>query len=161
VIGRTELKTRLSFQAAMPASNTAFPSARNIFASSSRECPSRAETNCPTWSQRPGGWTVAGPSCQNSAIIFCSSVRPALRLIRSCAWVVYAELPDFAGPVSDCPYESEGSANGTTLFRCGVANTCVTCCPVASVYTSGCQESGSLTVAGSNAATTIGSLAGR
>src|SRR5207249_9086526 len=119
VIGRTELKAHLLSQAQLPASATALVSAKKSFTSRSMPCAwtpwwSRRETNCAKRSQCPGGSSERGPSAQYSAIIFCSSVRPALSSSSALAWARYSEEPYLAGPVGERSAAADESANGAT-----------------------------------------------
>src|SRR5437667_11302502 len=118
-MGRTELKTRLLSQAQQPASETAFVSAKKSFTSRSRPGSlspwwSRRDTNWANRFQCPGGSSERGPSAQYSAIIFCSSVRPALTSSSALAWARYSEEPYLAGPVGERSAAADESANGAT-----------------------------------------------
>src|SRR6266851_8663570 len=155
VMGRTESKARFTSQAAIPASKMAFVNAKNILASSSTVGWSRRETNSPNRSQCPGGSSVRGPLAQYSAIIFCSSVRFALMVIRSFDCCRYVSEPYRAGPnwaTKERNWSGEVMAKGTTRYHCAPTKAWVMTWGIGRVapssYFNGCQWSGSSTDAG-------------
>src|SRR5919201_5098952 len=104
VIGRTESNAALLSQAQQPASKIAFVSAKKSLTAWSRSCSRdrvrpRCATCCANRFQCPGGSSECGPSAQYSAIIFCSSVSPALRSSSSWACSRNSGVPKRTGPV--------------------------------------------------------------
>src|SRR5216683_4399768 len=165
VIGRTESNARLLSQQQMLASKIALVSAKKSFTSESRPCAfsawrSRRETNCANRSQCPGGSSECGPSAQYSAIIFCSSVSPALSAISSSACCKYVDEPKRAGPNRETNGKNssfEVIAKGVTLYHCAPTKTGVTTFTPLK-YVSGCQRFGSMTVEKSLTGTVLGLL---
>src|SRR4029077_6789251 len=130
----TESNARLLSQQHTLASKIAFVSAKKSLTSESSPSPrspwwSRRDTNCPNKSQCPGGSSECGPSAQYSAIIFCSSVRPALRSSSACAWARNCGDPYLAGPVDERS-EPGLSANVVTCCHCAPTNPGVTTLPL-------------------------------
>src|SRR5256885_16451170 len=116
-MGRTEANTRLLSQQQMLESKMALVRAKKSLMSVSTPCSpapwwSRRATNCANKSQGPGGSSELGPSAQYSAIILCSSVRPALSSSNAWALARYFVDPDLARPVADRNCEAGENAHG-------------------------------------------------
>ena len=132
----------------MPASNTALPTRKNIFTSSSNECASRRETNSANSAQWPGGSSELGPSAQYSAIILLRSSSVASSHddregLRQVARATASAAADPTGTGTRTPGE------GDDVCQCGATKPGMTKPPIPSEKRSGCQRLGSLMWSGS------------
>src|SRR5215203_3197414 len=119
VIGRTKSHLYLAPQAAMLASISALPKAKNSLASVSRLLPRLRDRTWVISAQWPGGNSERGPSAQNSAVTFWRSVRFEVRASRLSMCLGSKPLWSRSGP-RVVNWKEDLSANALTLDHCGV-----------------------------------------
>src|SRR5919198_1907021 len=122
VIGRQKSYLYFKAQAAMPASITALPSAKNILTSVSRPACILRQRNWANTAMCPGGNSDRGPSAQYSAVTFLRSPLGPLRLVSARA--VSMSVIVLGGGGTFISSAARDGENDLMLPHCGVSGAC-------------------------------------